>query len=108
MSAPYAVIATEGRQLKVAPGETVKVDRLAVEAGQEITFDRVLLVDTGDGVRVGTPEVTGAVVKATVLGEARDRKVLVFKRKRRKMYRKSRGHRQYYTLVKVDSIETGS
>ncbi len=108
MNASYAVIATGGRQVKVAPGETIKVDRLTAEVGQEVTFDRVLLLDTGGEVQVGAPQVSGAVVKATVVEEGRDRKVLVFKRKRRKMYRRSRGHRQYFTLVKIDSIQPGN
>ena len=108
MSASYAVIATGGRQVKVAPGETVRVDRLEAEAGQAVVFDKILLLDHEGAVQIGSPQVEGAVVRATVLGEKRDRKVLVFKRKRRKMYRRSKGHRQDYTLVKIDAIETGS
>lgn len=104
-SESYAVISTGGRQLRVSPGDVVEVDRLAVEAGESVTFDRVLLCETGGGVKVGTPIVEGASVKGTVIEERRDRKVLVFKKKRRSTYRRSRGHRQYHTLVKIDSIE---
>ncbi|MDQ7008603.1 MAG: 50S ribosomal protein L21 [Acidobacteriota bacterium] len=108
MSASYAVIAAGGRQLRVSPGETVRVDRLSAGVGEEVSLERVLLVATGEEVRLGAPHVDGAVVKARVLGDKRDRKVLVFKRKRRKMYRRRRGHRQWYTLVKIESIEAGS
>lgn len=108
MSASFAVISTGGRQLRVAAGETVKVDHLSAEAGEEIRFDKILLVETDGDFRIGAPKVAGAVVRARVLDHGRDPKVLVFKRKRRKMYRKRRGHRQSFTLVKIESIEAGS
>lgn len=108
MSASFAVISTGGRQLRVTPGETVKVDHLAAQAGEEIHFDKVLLVGADGDYHIGAPDVAGAVVRARVLDHGRDRKVLVFKRKRRKMYRRSRGHRQSFTLVKIESIEAGS
>lgn len=101
----YAVIASGGRQYRVMPGDLVRVDRLAVAAGEAVSFDRVLLVGNAGSVRVGAPTVSGAVVRGQVIEEARDKKVLIFKKRRTKTYRKSRGHRQYYTLVRIDSIE---
>jgi large subunit ribosomal protein L21 len=104
----YAVIDTGGRQLRVEPGQLVRVDRLGRDAGAEVSFDNVLLVGDGDAVSVGAPRVEGARVRATVLSETRDRKVIVFKKKRRKQYRRTRGHRQWYTLVRIDGIESGA
>ncbi len=104
-SVSYAVIATGGRQVRVEPGALVKVDRLGLAPGEEVTFERVLLVGADDGVRVGDPVVPGAKVAGKVVEEGRDRKVLVFKKKRRKQYRRLNGHRQWYTLVRIESIE---
>ena len=78
------------------------------EPGAEVTFEQVLMTWHDGAAKVGTPTVPGAVVKAKVLAEARDRKVIVFKFKKRKGFRKSRGHREYYTLVKIESIEPGN
>jgi len=104
----FAVIVAGGRQHRVVPGETLRVDRLAAEPGAEVTFEQVLMTWHDGAAKVGTPTVPGAVVKAKVLAEARDRKVIVFKFKKRKGFRKSRGHREYYTLVKIESIEPGN
>jgi len=104
-SVSYAVIATGGRQVRVEPGALVKVDRLGLAPGDEITFEKVLLVAGEDGVKVGDPVVTGSKVLGRVVEEGRDRKVLVFKKKRRKQYRRLNGHRQWYTLVRIESIE---
>lgn len=106
-SAPFAVIATGGRQYRVVPGELVRMDRLANSAGEEVTFDQILLLGTGEQVKVGTPHVPGAAVKARVVREFRDRKVIVFRKIRTKQFRKTRGHREYYTLVKIEAIEPG-
>lgn len=103
----FAVIVAGGRQHRVTPGEVLRVDRLDPEtAGQdaEVTFDQVLLCSTGGQLRVGTPTVPGASVTARVLDEYRDKKVIVFKFKKRKGYRKLRGHRQYFTLVRIENI----
>ena len=100
----YAVIADRGKQYFVTPGETVRVDRRPEAPGETIVFDRVLLVAGDDDVKTGAPVVEGARVEATVLGEVKDRKVIVFKKKRRKMYRRKQGHRQRYTDLKVDTI----
>ncbi|UCF67075.1 MAG: 50S ribosomal protein L21 [Acidobacteriota bacterium] len=104
----FAVIQTGGRQLRVEPGQLVLVDRLGQSSGETVTFDKVLLVGTGEGVHVGAPQVDGAHVRAEVVGESRDRKVIVFKKKRRKGYRRTRGHRQWYTLIRIEAIEPGS
>ena len=100
----YAVIADRGKQYFVKPGETLRVDRLDRPVGEKVVFDRVLLVAGDDEVQAGAPLVEGAKVEATVLGEIKDKKVIVFKKKRRKMYRRKQGHRQRYTDLKVESI----
>lgn len=104
---PYAIIESGGKQYKAVPGETIEVDRLHVEEGTAITFDRVLLVAGDDGaVQVGTPTVEGAQVTGTVEAHIKGRKIIVFKYKPRKRYRVKRGHRQQYTRVKIDAIVT--
>lgn len=100
----YAVFRTGGKQFRAEPGGRIKVPSLDVEEGDSITFDDVLLASNGDDVSVGTPTVDGAAVKAEVLGHGRDKKVIVFKRKRRKGYRRKQGHRQGYTEIRVDEI----
>jgi large subunit ribosomal protein L21 len=104
----YAVISTGGRQLRVGLGDTVRIDRLEAEPGEQVTFDRVLLCEANEHVQVGTPLVDGATVRGTVVEQMKDRKVIVFKNKRRSTYRRTRGHRQMHTLVKIDAIETGA
>ena len=99
----YAVIHDRGKQYTVKAGDRLRIDRMDAEPGSEVVFDRVLLVG-GDEIRVGTPVVDGAAVKGTVLGEHKDRKIIVFKKKRRKKYRRKQGHRQRYTDVQVDEI----
>lgn len=105
MSTSYAVIATGGRQVRVQPGETLLVDRLAAQAGDEVTFDRVLMLGQESGVKIGTPVVEGATVRARVLSEERGQKVRIYKKKRRKMYRRQGGHRQWFSLVRIESID---
>jgi large subunit ribosomal protein L21 len=100
----YAVIRTGGKQYRVAPGDLVRVERLPGDVGAEVRFDEVLLASDDDGVRVGRPMVEGAAVLGTVVAQARDRKVLVYKKKRRKNYRRRHGHRQYVTTVRVTAI----
>jgi large subunit ribosomal protein L21 len=100
----YAIIRTGGKQYRVKEGEILLVERLGKSEGQH-AFEDVLLVSDGDaGVRVGRPRVDGAKVVATILGERKAKKVLVFKFKKRKNHQKLRGHRQVYTRVKIDSI----
>jgi large subunit ribosomal protein L21 len=100
----YAVIADRGKQYFVAPGERLRVDLRPEMPGDKVTFDRVLLVSDEGRVDAGQPTVAGASVEATVLGDAKAAKVVVFKKKRRKGYRLKQGHRQRYTDLLVDRI----
>ncbi len=100
----YAVIRTGGKQYRVAPGDVLRLERLAGEVGAAVEFTEVLLA-AGDGaVRIGRPLVEGALVRGEILAQGRDRKILVFKKKRRKNYRRRRGHRQSITTVRVIEI----
>ena len=99
----YAVIRTGGKQYRVEPGSLIRVERLAGDVGSRVEFTEVLLAG-GDAVRVGTPLVEGLTVRGEIVGHERDRKVLIFKKKRRKNYRRRRGHRQSLTTVRVTEI----
>jgi large subunit ribosomal protein L21 len=101
----YAIIQSGGRQVKVTPGAVVALDRIEAEPGTEVTSDQVLLLGTDGGdVKAGAPFVAGARVIATVLGEGRGPKIRIFKKKRRKGYRRTKGHRSTYTRVQVKDI----
>lgn len=100
----YSIIETGSKQYRVAPGDTLEIERLTTEAGQSVTFDRVLLVNNDGKIAVGAPTVTGAAVVADVIGHKRGEKKLTFKMKRRKGYHKSIGHRQELTVVKIKEI----
>ena len=100
----YAVSKTGGKQYRVSPGDTVDVERLPYEVGEQIELDEVLLVVNGSGAQIGQPQVDGAKVKATVTRQAKGRKVIVFKFRPRNRYRRKRGHRQYYTRLRIDEI----
>ncbi len=100
----YAVIRTGGKQYKVAAGGKLKVETLTAEVGSEIVIDDVLMVADGDNIKIGAPVVAGASVKATVLSHGRGEKVMIFKMRRRKHYRKTQGHRQNYTEIRIDGI----
>ena len=100
----YALIATGGKQYKVAEGDIINVEKLVgAEAGQNITFDEVLVVNNGS-VQVGNPTVSGASVSASVIGDVKGKKVIVYKYKRKTGYHKKNGHRQAYTKVKIEKI----
>ena len=101
----YAVLETGSKQYRVSTGDTLQIERLAVEAGKSVTFDRVLLVNNDGKVTVGSPTVTGATVVADVVQHIRGEKKLTFKMKRRKGYHKTIGHRQELTVVKVTEIK---
>lgn len=101
----YAVIKTGGKQYKVAVGDKVKVEQLAADVGQEIVLDRVLAVGEGGELRVGTPMVDGASVKATVLSHGLHPKLRIFKMRRRKHYQRHAGHRQGYTELQIGSVD---
>jgi large subunit ribosomal protein L21 len=100
----YAVIKTGGKQYRVATGEKIKVEQITAEVGAEVVFDRVLFHSDGDNVKTGAPLIDGAKVKATVVGHGRGDKVKVFKMRRRKNYRRTQGHRQSYTEIRIESI----
>ena len=101
----YAVFRTGGKQFRAEPGARLRVPSLDVEPGGSIVFDEVLLAgDDDETVRVGAPTVEGASVKAEVLRHGRTDKIIVFKRKRRKGYRKKQGHRQGFTEIRVDEV----
>ncbi|MDD5242225.1 MAG: 50S ribosomal protein L21 [Sulfuricella sp.] len=100
----YAVIKTGGKQYRVAPGEKLKIEQIPADIGSEIVLDQVLMVTDGEAVTVGTPLVSGATVKATVVAHGRGEKVQIFKMRRRKHYQKHQGHRQNYTEIRIDGI----
>jgi len=100
----YAVIATGGKQYKVEEGENLRVEKVTGEIGSDLTFDQVLLVGTDSEPKIGTPHIKGASVAAKIVAQDRARKVIVYKKKRRKGYEKRYGHRQPYTEVKIIKI----
>lgn len=100
----YAVIKTGGKQHRVTVGEKLRVEKLDVEVGTQITLEEILMVGNGDDIKIGTPLVAGATVTANVLLQARADKVRIFKMRRRKHYQKRQGHRQYYTLLEITGI----
>jgi len=104
----YAVLETGSKQYRVSAGDKLQIERLAVEAGQPVTFDRVLLVSNEGQVTVGAPTVANATVIADVLEHIRGEKKIAFKMKRRKGYHKTIGHRQELTVVKIKEITTGA
>ena len=101
----YAVIETGGKQYRVNQGDIIKVEKLTADVGAKVDFDRILLVGEGADVKVGSPIVDGASVSGTVVEHDRHRKIIVFKMKRRKNYRRKQGHRQDYTGVLIDNIK---
>lgn len=100
----YAVIETGGKQQKVTEGEILRIDKLAAEVGDEITFDKVMLVKTDEAVTIGKPYIEGATVTAEVVEQGKDKKIIVFKYKRKKNYQRKQGHRQQYTAVRITAI----
>jgi large subunit ribosomal protein L21 len=100
----YAVIKTGGKQYRVSPGDILRVEKLPADKGSTVTFSEVLMVG-GDTVRVGAPTVAGASVTAKVVTHDRAKKIIVFKLKRRKNYRRKKGHRQLFTEIQINSIE---
>ncbi len=100
----YAVIKTGGKQYRVAAGEKIKVEKLAGDVGSDVVLDQVLMLADGDKVTIGAPLVKGASVQAKVLAQGRHDKVMIFKMRRRKHYRKTQGHRQDYTEIQIEKI----
>jgi large subunit ribosomal protein L21 len=100
----YALVNIAGQQFRVEKDQTIKTQRLDGEVGQSVSFDQVLLVADGADVRIGAPVVKGAAVQGKIVNQTRDDKIIVFKKKRRKGYRRTNGHRQPRTAVKIEAI----
>ena len=101
----YAVVNTGGKQYKVQPGDILRVEKLPGEVGSPVTFDRVLMVADGEEVNVGQPLLEKISVAGTIVEQGKAKKIIVFKYKRRKRFRRKQGHRQAFTAVKIDSID---
>ena len=101
----YAVVATGGKQYKVQEGDVLHVEKLNGDVGSEVSFDRVLMYSDGENVSVGQPVIDGAVVSGHIVEQGKEKKIIVFKYKRRKRYRRKLGHRQMFTAVKIDTIK---
>ena len=100
----YAIIETGGKQYKVAEGDIITVEKLGVEAGQEYKFDKVLVLAKDGDVKVGAPYIDGAAVTASVIGDGKAKKVVVYKNKHKKGFHKKNGHRQPFTKLQIKSI----
>jgi len=101
----YAIVTTGGKQYKASRGEVLRVEKIPGDVGSPVTFDRVLMYSDGETVNIGRPVIEKAAVKGHIVEQGKDKKIIVFKYKRRKRYRRKQGHRQPYTAVKIDSIE---
>ena len=101
----YAIVETGSKQYRVQPGQTIEVEKLPVAVGDSVTLERVLLIANGEQVTVGQPTVEEARVQATVVGEGKARKVIIYKYLPRHRYRRKKGHRQLFTRLRIDSIE---
>jgi large subunit ribosomal protein L21 len=101
----YAVVRSGGKQYRVSPGGSVRVERLAGEVGSKVSLDDVLMIGSDENVRIGAPTLSGAQVIGTIVAQDRAAKVMTFKQKRRKGYRRKYGHRQDYTEIRVDQIQ---
>ena len=101
----YAVIVSGGKQYRVTPGDVIQVEKIDTPEGQSVDIDSVLMVSDDQGVRIGTPVLAGASVSATVKRHGRDDKIRIFKMRRRKHYRKTTGHRQYFTEIEITGIK---
>ena len=101
----YAIVDSGGKQYKVKEGEVLKVEKLAGDVGDSVSFDRILMFSDGDNVNIGTPLLEDVAVSGHIVEQGKAKKIIVFKYKRRKRYRRKRGHRQQFTAVKVDSIK---
>ncbi len=104
MEAMYALVRTGGKQYRVAKDDTILVERIAADEGAEVILDDIVMLGDGDKVTIGTPRVEGAAVSATVVSQTRGPKIIIFRRKRRKNHRRTQGHRQDLTLLKINAI----
>jgi large subunit ribosomal protein L21 len=100
----YAIVETGSKQFRVSEGDVIRTDLIETEVGSSVTFDRIVLAANGDDVTIGSPLVSGATVTGTVLRQAKDKKILVFKYKPKKRVRKLNGHRQRFAEVRIDKI----
>ena len=101
----YAVVSSGGKQYRVEQGETLKVEKIPGEVGSAVSFDRVLMYADGENVKIGRPVLEAATVAGHIVEQGKAKKIIVFKYKRRKRYRRKQGHRQHFTAVKIDTIE---
>ena len=104
----YAIVAISGKQYRVTKGDIIKVSSQDWKIGDQVKFDRILLMGNGENIEIGTPTVAGASVTAEILEHNRDKKLLIYKKKRRKGYQRKNGHRQGYTLLKVNKLQMAS
>jgi len=104
----FAIINIAGKQFRVEEGDQIKVPHLSTDVGKSLAFDKVLLLNDGKKVQLGSPLLSNASISATVVEHGRGKKIRIFKKKRRKGYRRNNGHRQNYSLIKIDSISTTS
>lgn len=104
----FAIINIAGKQFRVEEGDKIKVPHLSTDVGKSLAFDKVLLINDGKKVQLGSPLLSNASISATVVEHGRGKKIRIFKKKRRKGYRRNNGHRQNYSLIKIDSISTTS
>ncbi len=102
----YAIVDSGGKQYKVKEGEILRVEKLAGEVGNKVSFDRILMFSDGENVNVGTPLLEDVAVNGHIVEQGKAKKIIVFKYKRRKRYRRKNGHRQQFTAVKIDSIKS--
>jgi len=101
----YAIVDSGGKQYKVNEGEVLRVEKLAGKVGDSVSFDRILMLSDGDDVNIGTPLLEDVAVSGHIVEQGKAKKIIVFKYKRRKRYRRKQGHRQQFTAVKIDSIK---
>ena len=101
----YAVIASGGKQYRVEEGQTLRVEKIDGDVGSEVSFDNVLMFSDGDNVKIGQPKLDDVSVRGQIVAQGKEKKVLVFKYKRRKRYRRKQGHRQPFTAIRIDSID---
>ena len=101
----YAVVSSGGKQYKVHEGEILRVEKIAEDVGASVSFDRILMFSDGENVNIGQPVLENVSVKGHIVEQDKAKKIIVFKYKKRKRYRRKQGHRQQYTAIKIDSIE---
>ena len=101
----YAVIATGGKQYKVKEGDILRVEKIPGEIGADVSFDKILMFSDGENVKIGQPVLDDVAVNRHIVSQGKSKKIIVFKYKRRKRYRRKQGHRQQYTAVKIDNIQ---